>query len=68
MSDHQKKAFWAILTGFFIAATVMLYKQQVFNSLQLGGILILGACYLVCGVFIYRFVKTNPGEIESWFK
>jgi hypothetical protein len=68
MSRNQRVAFWSLFIGFCLTATISIYPQGAFDNINVIGALILTIFYLVVGFFIHMFVKTNPKEIEKWFK
>ena len=64
--DH--KAYWIIFIPFCTAATLSVYKQGAFNGMDSIGLLILGASYLLVGVAIRAYIKSNAEKIKKWFQ
>ena len=68
MTKNQKKAFASMFVSFCIVGTMSLFSQGAFENIGLGGAAIITFLYLIVGYFIYRYIKTNPGKIEKWFR
>ena len=68
MTKHQNKAFASMFVSFCAVATMSVYRQGAFENINLGGAGIMTSLYLIVGYFIYRYIKTNPGKIEKWFR
>ena len=63
----QNRAFWAMYISFSTTATLLLYMQGIFFGLGLVAKLILVLVYLLAGVLIRVYVKSNADEIRKWF-
>lgn len=68
MNKNQRVAFWAIYIAFCIVATLTIFLQEALTHLTIVGGLILTFSFIVVAFLIHRFVKSNPKEIEKWFK
>lgn len=68
MSKNQKIAFASMFVSFCIVGTMSLFSQGAFENISLGGAAIITFLYLIVAIFIYRYIKTNPGKIERWFQ
>jgi len=68
MSKNQKKAYWSMIIGFFISATVMIYPQGAFDNLTSAGSAILTFAYLLICFLIYRYIRANPEMVDKWFQ
>ncbi|MCH8264006.1 MAG: hypothetical protein IIC10_01305 [Proteobacteria bacterium] len=68
MSKNQKIAFASMFVSFCAVGTMSLFSQGAFENIGPGGVGIFTFLYLVVGVFIYLYIKTNPGKIEKWFR
>ena len=68
MSKNQKIAFASMFVSFCVVGTMSLSSQGAFENINLGGAGIMTSLYLIVGIFIYRYIKTNPGKIEKWFQ
>lgn len=68
MSYHQKKAFWIVFIAFCCVATLTIYLQGAFIYIDLGGSIIISCLYLIVAIFIRKYIKSNPQEIEQWFQ
>ena len=67
MSHNQKKAFWIVFITFFFAATASIYPQGAFDNIGLGGSIIMTGMYLTVAIFIRKYIKSNPKDIDKWF-
>ena len=67
MSHNQKKAFWIVFISFCFAGTTSLYRQSAFDNIGLGGSMIIVGLYLIVAIFIRKYIKSNPKDIEKWF-
>lgn len=63
----KNKAFWTMYISFCITATLFLYKQGAFFDLGLVAKLILVLSFLLVGVLIRLYVKSNAEQINKWF-
>ena len=68
MNKQQKIAFAGAFTVFCVGATSFLYRQGALVNLSLGGAAIFTISYLVVGYFLYRYIKSNPDQVDKWFK
>jgi uncharacterized membrane protein YoaK (UPF0700 family) len=68
MSHNQKVAFWSIFIMFCVGATASIYPQGAFDDITLGGSIIMVSFYLIVAMFIRKFVKSNPKDIDKWFQ
>ncbi|WP_286272466.1 hypothetical protein [Thalassotalea hakodatensis] len=64
MSDKQNKAFWIIFIMFSVLATVGIYSQGAFDSITLGGSVIMTIFYLLVAFLIRLYVKSNPETFD----
>jgi len=68
MSHNQKVAFWSIFIMFCVGATASIYPQGAFDNITLGGSIIMVSFYFIVAIFIRKFVKSNPKDIDKWFQ
>jgi uncharacterized membrane protein YoaK (UPF0700 family) len=68
MSHNQKVAFWSIFIIFCVGATASIYPQGAFDNITLVGSIIMTSFYLIVAVFIRKYIKSNPKDIDKWFQ
>ncbi|MGR3972823.1 hypothetical protein [Shewanella sp. 1180_01] len=68
MSHNQKVAFWSMFIMFCVGATASIYPQGAFDNITLAGSIIITGFYLIVALFIRKYVKSNPKDIDKWFQ
>ena len=53
---------------FCVGATASIYPQGAFDNITLGGSIIMVSFYFIVAIFIRKFVKSNPKDIDKWFQ
>lgn len=53
---------------FCVGATASIYPQGAFDNITLAGSIIITGFYLIVALFIRKYVKSNPKDIDKWFQ
>ena len=67
MNRNQHIIFWSMFISFCICATLTMFASGLVPLWDRGTQLILVFVYLLCGLALYRWVKTNPEEVDKFF-
>ena len=68
MTLKQNLGFLLSFVVFCIGATFLVYLLGGLSHSVPSSVLLLFGFYLVCGVFMYRFIKEHPSQLGEWFQ
>ena len=67
MNKNQRIIFWSMFISFCFCATLTMYASGFVPLWDRGTQILLVIVYLVCGLGLHRWVKTNPKEVDKFF-